>query len=742
MTEGSGPFESQQILSALARIFRRRKLLLAACMAIALIPVVYYNETTKPVYEAATSLVFEEVSNPIPGDPYRKPSIEQYLFNRLEEINSRSFADDIARAMPESLLSRIPPPKKINKRYDRMEYIGFVIEKALEAHPVRGSNIFTIKVQMHDRRLCVAIADLSLKVLQDREYRIHRRGVTDLRAFLDQQLESYGRQLDVAERDLRSFKERHQITSLDNESSETLRMMTDAEVLLNTTRASRGASEERLSSIHKTVAAEQKSLIPTLTNVASPSARRLKDRLVELQGQYAQLLAQNYPADHPQFVTLQAEIDKTRTALVEEAQKLVQSGMTADPITKIETLQAASVNLELDIEGFKAQENQLRRTVEGYRRDLSRLPSQELELARLVRERDVNQKIYTTLLERREEVRISEAERIADSRLIDRAQRPETPIKPRKRMNLALGGVLGLILGLGIGLVLEGSARDLDSTIEFERTTGWPVLALVPRMKASKFWPRLPWLAARNRRSPGEQHNALVSHVEPASAAGEAYLILRTRLELLGVGTRYRTLLVTSTWPGEGKSTTVSNLAAAFGGAGHSTLVVDAELRRPVMHQIFGLRRSPGLSDVLIARNGDSPKPDDAHYRDPVQDAFRTTHVPGVSVLTCGKRIDQARWEISQKDLRSLTDDIRQRFEVVLIDSASPLLVHDTLMLCSIVDAVLVVVEARGFDQRRFQETKRLIDSAGGNVVGVIVNKIDPAGKYGYYYSHYYSHQA
>ena len=204
----------------------------------------------------------------------------------------------------------------------------------------------------------------------------------------------------------------------------------------------------------------------------------------------------------------------------------------------------------------------------------------------------------------------------------------------------------------------------------------------------------------------------------------------------------FRSLLVTSTWPGEGKSTTVSNLAAAFGGAGHSTLVVDAELRRPVMHQIFGLRRSPGLSDVLIARNGESPKPDEPHYRDPVQDAFRTTHVPGVSVLTCGKRIDQARWEISQKDLRSLTDDVRQRFEVVLIDSASPLLVHDTLMLCSIVDAVLVVVEARGFDQRRFQETKRLIDSAGGNVVGVIVNKIDPAGKYGYYYSHYYSHQA
>jgi tyrosine-protein kinase Etk/Wzc len=741
MTEGSDLFESERIITALGRVIRRRKILVAACIAVALLPVIYYNETTRPIYEASVSLVFEEVSNPIPGDPYSKVSSEQYLFNRLEEINSRAFADDIARALPDSLLSRIPPPRKIPKRYDRMEYAGSIIEKAIDAYPVRGSNIFRIQVQMPDRRLCVAVADLSLRVLQEREYRIHRRGVTELRSFLDQQLETYGNELHEAERSLRQFKEANSITSLDTESSETLRKMTEAEVLLNTTRSSRGASEERLASIQRAVAAERKDLVPTLTNVASPSARRLKERLVELQNQYAQLLVQNYPVDHPQFQSLQKEIDQTREALTREALKLVEEGKAGDPIAKIEAFMAEAVNLEMEVQSLKAQEGVLRQTVDGYRRELNRLPSQELELARLVRERDVNQKIYTTLLERREEVRISEAEQIPNSRLIDRAQRPQSPIRPRKVVNLALGTLLGLILGMGIGLGLEGRAKDLDSTLEFERTTGWPVLALVPRMRSSRTV-ELPWNLRRGRRNPGELHNSLITHVDPASAAGEAYLILRTRLELAGVGSRYRSLLVTSTWPGEGKSTTVSNLGAAFGGAGRSTLIVDAELRRPVMHQVFGLRRSPGLSDVLIAHSGDARRPEVGDYHDPVEEAYRATHVPGLSVLTCGKRIDQARWELSQRDLRTLLEEQRNRFEVVLIDSASPLLVHDTLILCSIVDAVLVVVEARSFEHRRFQETKRLVESAGANVVGVVVNKIDPAGKYGYYYSHYYSHQA
>jgi uncharacterized protein involved in exopolysaccharide biosynthesis len=96
MTDDSELFESERLIKAFGRIFRRRKILLAACIAVALVPVVYYNETTRPVFEASTSLVFEEVSNPIPGDPFSKVSNEQYLFNRLEEINSRAFAEDIA----------------------------------------------------------------------------------------------------------------------------------------------------------------------------------------------------------------------------------------------------------------------------------------------------------------------------------------------------------------------------------------------------------------------------------------------------------------------------------------------------------------------------------------------------------------------------------------------------------------------------------------------------------------------
>ena len=155
----------------------------------------------------------------------------------------------------------------------------------------------------------------------------------------------------------------------------------------------------------------------------------------------------------------------------------------------------------------------------------------------------MNQKIYTALLERREEIRIAEAKEIPNSRVIDYAQLPVDPIAPRKGLNLILGMALALILGTGLGLLIEGSRNELESTLDFEHDLGWPVLTLVPQLGGG-----------RSRRSlRTDPAMAAASRVELQSAPGESYLMLRTRLELLGVGTRYRTVLVTSCGPAEGK---------------------------------------------------------------------------------------------------------------------------------------------------------------------------------------------
>lgn len=745
--------ESQQILSSLGIVLRRRKSVLVLCLLGVLAPILYYNEVTIPLYQTSSSLVFEELSSPVPNDVSSNPPRELFLFNRIEEINSRAFSDDIAKALPDSLKARIPMPEKMPDDINPMELIGDAIHKGLNAYPLRNTNIVRIRVQMSDPYLCMVVANLSQSVLQERNYRVRQEGVTDLRRFIEEQLARSSVQLHESEIDLMLFKEKNSITSLDSESRETLRKTTEAEVLFNATRADRGAARQRLAAVNRTLATQRGALVPSVTSIASPSAQSLKDKLVALQTQYAELALQGYALNHPRLLQLRQEIEQTKKALSDEAMKLAKGGNVGDPIAQIERHIQEAVSLQIEIESLNARENALQWTLERYRKILGNLPTKEVELARLTRGRDVNQKIYMMLLENREEIKISEAKQIPNTRIIDRAQLPKEPIIPRKGLNLAMGVALGLILGLGVGLTVESRTNRLGSMVEFETETGWPVLALVPQAKGGSVWRGWPWTAWSGRRaSKGDHSKSLVSHFAPGSAAGESYFMLRTRLELLGLGTKHRSLLVTSSGPSDGKSCTVSNLAATFGAAGRAALVVDAELRRPVMHAIFGVRQRPGLTDLLVARNGAGAKhrakqnaasPAPAGQQAPVipnrEVMFQATKLGGVTVLTSGMRVPEAEWEVARANMRALLSELEKSYDVVLIDSASPIFVHDTLSLCGMVDAVLIIIDAKSYDVHRLMETKRLLEHAGANIVGAVVNKVDTRGTYAYYYSHRYS---
>ena len=727
--------ESQQVMGALTKALKRHRRLLILTIFGVLIPVAVYNRTATPVYEASATLVFEDIESPLPENVTGKTSPQQFMLNRLEEITSASFAEDVAKALPKDVIAHIRiPAAKLGA--DRTAYVYEVIHKSIAAYPLRNSNLFKIHVQTNDPRLCVAIANMSTTILQRREYGIHLRGVLELRNFLDKQLEVSNAKLVASEDALRRFKQANAVTSLDQESQEVLRKLTEAEVLYNSNVADRDAAEKRLAAVNTVLASQRKDLVPALTNIASPSLEKLKTKVVDLEAQYAQLLMRGYGADHPEMIRQRREIEQTKKMLVDEAARLAEDSHVGDPIAQVERSVNESMSLQIDIAGLGAREQALGGAVAGYRDYLRRLPQKEYRLAALVRERDVNQKIYTALLERREEIRIAEAKEIPNSRVIDYAQLPVDPIAPRKGLNLILGMALALILGTGLDLLIEGSRNELESTLDFEHDLGWPVLTLVPQLGGG-----------RSRRSlRTDPAMAAASRVELQSAPGESYLMLRTRLELLGVGTRYRTVLVTSCGPAEGKSTTLANLAAAFAAGGRSTVVVDAELRRPAMHTLFGVPRAPGLSDVLTGdANGIPTSPAKAVHAETngsngKPEGAANGIVPNLMVLTSGTRVKL--WAMSKERMSDVLTKLKQQYDIVLVDSASPALVYDTMVLCGIVDAVVVVVDSAAYDPQRVKEIRRLLEPAGANVVGAVVTKIHPASRYGGYYSDYYGHDA
>jgi capsular exopolysaccharide synthesis family protein len=217
---------------------------------------------------------------------------------------------------------------------------------------------------------------------------------------------------------------------------------------------------------------------------------------------------------------------------------------------------------------------------------------------------------------------------------------------------------------------------------------------------------------------------ARISVLAPNSGASEAYRILRTGLQFSGFGAKSRTLLVTSTGPGDGKSNTLANLAVVFAGTGERTLIVDAETRKAGVDSLFGLENAPGLTDLLVASGDGNPEE--------IARVIHRTGIPNLDLLPSGTRAANSgnALSISTVRLRELLGKLKQDYRFVLLDAPPLLIVHETLFIASIVDSVVLVINSAHPEVGRLLEAKGLLESAGVTVMGAVLNHVELQGIY------------
>jgi capsular exopolysaccharide synthesis family protein len=295
--------------------------------------------------------------------------------------------------------------------------------------------------------------------------------------------------------------------------------------------------------------------------------------------------------------------------------------------------------------------------------------------------------------------------------VVEYARTPAAPISPNRPRNLAVGAILGLLLGLGVAFYLEVFDRTVQNHEDAERYLKLPVLA-------SLFWVK----TGEKIRNP-----FTLTFDHPTSAESEMFRSLRTNIKFSRPEGAVGAILLTSSGPDEGKSTISSNLGITLASGMKRTVIVDADFRKPKQHRIFGLRNGPGLVETLVGEAA-------------LDDVIHPTRVKNLSVIPRGSNPPNPAELLDSDRMREIVRTLRERFDLVIFDSPPVGSVSDALILAAQVDGTVLVVEAGKFEASFVLRAKEQIEKANGRILGVVINKTKRE-RLGYYYQQYYGHE-
>jgi polysaccharide biosynthesis transport protein len=331
------------------------------------------------------------------------------------------------------------------------------------------------------------------------------------------------------------------------------------------------------------------------------------------------------------------------------------------------------------------------------------------EITSLENNLNLYRQIYLGLIDNRETIRLNRIQNMPNVVQANPAIATQSPIRPRTMINTLMGGMAGLIIALSIVLLRDFLDTTIKSREDVEKAVGLPVLGYSLPLAANKDGDDGPFVLN-----------------SPRAPAAEAFRSLRTNLEFIGVDKPIKSLLISSSEAGEGKTITAANLAVIMAQGGRKVVIVDADLRRPRLHQEMGIPNRIGLSDIFRGKMD-------------LENALQPYRDLSLSVITSGAIPPNPAELLGSEKMKHILDELVSRFDIVLIDS-SPTLVTDSQLIAARVDGVLLVVRAGESQAEAARATVEQYRRVNARLLGVVLNNVVAGGQYGYANYYYYHH--
>ncbi len=685
-----------------------------------------YNATT--VYSSTTVLKVENSDQNILKDSYfSEPMAISAFFiaNQLQILEGFEVRDRVAGALLDSL-EKSPDRSVFYHLVYQGKYHPVGTPRTLQSLRIRLGAVVDLKQKemlnaieiscespnFHEAALITNVyAEKYIEYINE----IRKQDISTLKKFLDQEKQGKLNELSRIEEKIESFKSENEISSIETFTTDLIEHITKTETNLADTRSLLSTSKklrEELLSQYKSydstyierlkLESHQASLVQIERDINRLEIKRDLELAEETDLVKKQRIMQVYS---DQLNTIQ-EIKKAKIKEIEKVIDLASTPEKKEIVNRLFLNDVEQITLENKI-------NLLMKSLNKLNSQLSKLPEINLEIAKLQREKSTNEKLYMALEEKFQETEIIERTRVSDAYILDPGTDSPVLVRPKRNRIISMGIVLGILLGIGFALVRNYFDRTIKNPEQIEKLGG-TILAWIPTIDGLKS-------------QPGSPARGFVVANNTSSNAKESFKALRTRVQFAKLeGGGLKTILVTSSLPGEGKTLVSLNLAGSFALNDKKTLVIDCDLRKPRVHQVFEVDKHPGLTDYLFDRNS-------------LEDVIRPTSVKNLSFITSGTIPPNPSELLGSQKMKDLLKEMNEKYDIVIIDSPPIVSVTDSEILFNVVDGTILIGKAQQTDIELFMKTyAKLYNMNSHNFLGGVLNDFSAKTGYGYYYKYYY----
>jgi len=567
---------------------------------------VFFTLQMRPVYRATGIMIIdkEQSVSPLTGE---KIDFESYVSQSLtfnthfKRITARPVLEKVIKNLKLDELDRekgleISPLKAFLSQFKKNIYLLLKQEKKeltsdeqhsglvealsgnIKIEEVRDTRLLKINVEDYDPVMARDIANELAKIYIEFDLSGKFKSSQSTLSWMTDQLYEIKRKLEKAEADFQAYKEQQQIFSIEgkqNVITQKIEEFNDAYLKARNERLELDARLEKLNEFYRS----KGNIRDTRSLIDNPLVDSLYAQLLEAEVELNRL-GKVFKSKHPKLVQVGATVEDTRKKLDEELKKEIE-------------------NLKARRSIVSTKENVLSKTVSDFEKDAMNTNKKELRYSILQRDVDTNQKLYDTLLAKIKESNIEETLDTSNIRLDEEAVIPLQPVKPKKMLNFILSLIFGLMTGVGFAFLREYLDRSIRTEEDVRRYLGIPVLSVIPEADKGRSSIKAGFLLKRKKKTKQDLIRLFLENYPVKSRFAEAYRTLRTNIYFSFMEKPFQSLVVTSAGESEGKTATVANLAYIISQTGKSVLMIDSDLRRPMLSRLVDAEQSPGLTGLI-----------------------------------------------------------------------------------------------------------------------------------------------